>query len=462
MSETLDNQLEQARQLHSQKALTQAQAIYEQLLAQDTKNAEILHLLGVCHYQQGHTDDAITCLEAAIEHQPGFIDAHYRLAIAYSKKGDDKKTQMLLEATLLLAPKHFPALFQLGNFLMRKGAIEKAIEHYQKAEKIKVDHYELQVNLGHAYFLNHQYLLARDNYHYAIELENNDPAIHFNLGVIAEKEQQENHAINHYINAIKIDENYIAAHFNIALLYLTKAHPAKALKHLKIVRALNDNDESTDYLIKALEKDERLKRAPAKYIEQLFDQYADHYDLHLTKGLAYNIPEKFMELYKNLNRHDNTALDLGCGTGLCAQTFTKYITHIEGLDLSANMLALAKKTGAYQKLYQQDIFDFLTENKKRYDLIIAGDVLVYIGELSALFPLIANALNPSGGMLCNIEKSEQLGYQVDQSGRFKHHSEYIVKQARDAGLSLTKQVQASTRYQQNHPVAGEIFFLEKS
>lgn len=462
MSDTFALELDKAKGLHAKKLLSKAQHAYEALIEKDKKNAQVLHLLGVCYYQQTNLDKAIACLEKSIELEPAFVDAHYRLAIAYGKKNDNEKKQLLLEATTQLSPQHFPALFQLGNFFMQKENIEKAISYYQRAEKIKIDHYELQVNLGHAYFLNKEFLLARDNYHYALELEPSDPVLHFNLGIIAEKENNENQAINHYLNAIKVDENHFPAHFNVALLFLIKDHPSQALEHLKKVRALNYGDESTDYLIKALEKDERLKRAPASYIENLFDQYADHYDLHLTKGLAYNVPKAFKALHENSKRHDKTLLDLGCGTGLCGSEFKDTIEHIDGVDLSANMLALAKKTQCYKKLYQQDVFTFLNKTTKRYDLMIAGDVFVYIGELEKLFPLIAHALNDNGCLIFNVEKTQKPNYHVDQSGRFKHHEDYIVTLAKTHGFTVTQQQAATTRYQNNIAVDGWEFVLVKA
>lgn len=461
MNEAFALELDKAKKLHAKKLFSKAQLAYETLIEKDKTNAQVLHLLGVCHYQQANLDKAITCLEKAIEFQPAFVDAHYRLAIAYGKKNDNVKKQLLLEATIQLSPQHFPALFQLGNFFMQRENVEKAIFYYQKAEKIKIDHYELQVNLGHAYFLNKDFLLARDNYHYALELEPNDPVLHFNLGIIAEKENNENKAINHYLDAIEVDGNHFPAHFNVALLFLTKDHPGKALEHLKKVRELNYGDESTDYLIKALENDERLRRAPATYIENLFDQYADHYDLHLIQGLSYNVPQAFKALYQKENRQDKTLLDLGCGTGLCGIKFTDAIKHIDGVDLSKNMLAVAKKTQRYQKLYQQDIFSFLKETTNHYDVMTAGDVFVYIGELEQLFSLIANALNDNGCLVFNVEKAKKANYHVDQSGRFKHHHDYITTLANACGFTISQQQSATTRYQNNVAVEGWEFVLIK-
>ena len=98
-------------------------------------------------------------------------------------------------------------------------------------------------------------------------------------------------------------------------------------------------------------------------------------------------------------------LDLGCGTGRVGAWLRDYSHSLTGVDLSPPMLAVARRKGLYDKLYYEDIHDFLQRKALEvqqqrnlsggkdsssvslgaFDLIVAADVLPYIGEVDDLF-----------------------------------------------------------------------------
>ncbi len=67
------------------------------------------------------------------------------------------------------------------------------------------------------------------------------------------------------------------------------------------------------------------------------------------------------------------------------------------------MLAKARKRNLYTNLALGDICDVLEADTRRYDLVIAGDVLIYIGDLARLFTLIAERLTRGGMLAFSIE-----------------------------------------------------------
>ena len=48
-------------------------------------------------------------------------------------------------------------------------------------------------------------------------------------------------------------------------------------------------------------------------------------------------------------------LDLGCGTGSLASYLRPFSKKLDGVDLSLDMIKLAKATGFYDSLYQQEL-----------------------------------------------------------------------------------------------------------
>ncbi len=82
---------------------------------------------------------------------------------------------------------------------------------------------------------------------------------------------------------------------------------------------------------------------PVAYVEQLFDDYADRFETALVEKLDYKVPGRLAALIEAKGRaHYAHAIDLGCGTGLMGVELRARVDHLEGYDLSANMLAKAE------------------------------------------------------------------------------------------------------------------------
>jgi predicted TPR repeat methyltransferase len=202
--------------------------------------------------------------------------------------------------------------------------------------------------------------------------------------------------------------------------------------------------------------------APA-YVARLFDQYAPRFDEHLINGLGYRAPallrDAVAEMCTRTNRrmHFARALDLGCGTGLAGAAFRDCVEHLEGVDLSAGMVAQACAKGIYDALFVGDIVDRLRALPDRgLDLILAADVLVYIGDLMPLFTQIARVLASGGMCAFTAESHDGDGYGIGNDTRYAHSRSYIEESAGETGLTLHLLRAASTRQNKAAGVPGII------
>jgi len=97
----------------------------------------------------------------------------------------------------------------------------------------------------------------------------------------------------------------------------------------------------------------------AKTPAELAAAYADwsnHYDSE-TLGIGYTLPFLITSwLARHVQKGLGPVLDAGCGTGLSGP-FVRALGYddVEGLDLSPDMLALAKARGVYSKLTQAEL-----------------------------------------------------------------------------------------------------------
>jgi predicted TPR repeat methyltransferase len=88
------------------------------------------------------------------------------------------------------------------------------------------------------------------------------------------------------------------------------------------------------------------------------------------------------------------------------------------------MLARAAERNIYDRLVRAELTEFLSASPAAFDVIVAADVLIYIGDLTHLAIAAATALRPGGLFAFSIEVTDA-GYRFLTSGRFAHAPLYI-------------------------------------
>jgi len=202
---------------------------------------------------------------------------------------------------------------------------------------------------------------------------------------------------------------------------------------------------------------------PPGYVRALFDQYAPQFDFSLTEGLDYRAPALLFEtVEKTVRRAGRPArfeamLDLGCGTGLGAAPFRAQVVRLTGVDLSAGMIAQARKKALYDRLEVRELVEFLAAElgaATTYDLVIAADVFVYLPDLSAMAAAVRRLLTPLGLFAFTVETHDGEGVLLRDTLRYAHGAAHVRNAIEDAGLSLVHLQEAATRTEKNRPVPG--------
>lgn len=92
-------------------------------------------------------------------------------------------------------------------------------------------------------------------------------------------------------------------------------------------------------------------------------------------------------------------LDIGCGGGLLSEPFARLGADVTGIDLSPDLINIAKIHAAQEKLkidYQcLDAKDLLNK-KKRYDIVTALEVIEHVSDPAAFIKTATQLLKPKG------------------------------------------------------------------
>ena len=210
----------------------------------------------------------------------------------------------------------------------------------------------------------------------------------------------------------------------------------------------------------------RANRCPPGYMRNLFDNFAPHYDRTMLEKLGYRAHLDLRALANRVlprERPPRRVLDLGCGTGLVGEAFKDLAAggRLDGIDIAPRMIEAARARGIYDDLILGDIETVLPALAPRYDLILAADTMIYIGDLSATFKGVATRLEAGGFYLFAVESKEADGWEQTPMHRFRHSESYLRSLAHQAGLDFVDIMDCKLRNEASAPVPGFAVALQK-
>jgi predicted TPR repeat methyltransferase len=196
------------------------------------------------------------------------------------------------------------------------------------------------------------------------------------------------------------------------------------------------------------------------HVRRLFDQHAPGFDASL-RHLNYCGPQLLAAAVAAVQRaagrptRFGAMLDLGCGTGLVGAAFRADVDHLTGVDISAAMTAEARRRALYDQLETGELLEFLAAEEaagRRYGLVVAADVLVYVRDLARVAAAVRQVLAPAGLFAFTVESHAGEGVLLCESLRYAHSATCV--RAAMAGLELVRLEEVATRTERRAPVPG--------
>lgn len=228
-------------------------------------------------------------------------------------------------------------------------------------------------------------------------------------------------------------------------------------------RKRGGDTELNDWFLAGVGAAEVPAAAPSAYVERLFDDYATDFDEHLVEVLGYRGHQLLVEnLPRFAERRFASALDLGCGTGLCGPLLAPHVDRLVGVDLAGGMLERARALGVYDRLDRAEVVAWLEASRERFDLIVAADVLVYIGDLAPLFAAARRALADDGVFGFSIERQagdEDAPFSLQANMRYAHSARHVRELAARHGFTVVHELEATMREDRREAVLGIYFYL---
>ena len=437
---------------------------YIKSLSLDQKNANTHNNYGLLLYEQSQYTLAQEQFYKALSIQKNHIAAMYNLGLTLCSQNRTQEAAAYFESITIAEPSYYKPYFSLAKIFLKEKNFSKANEYLLKLTEIHKNNIEFLIATVNILLEHNRYQEAKPYAEKAQQLQPKNRDIIYNLAVIATKEVKLTDAIELYLSILSKNKNHFASLNNIAIIYLELQQNDKAIKHFRKALALQPENTSIKYTLDFLTQKSVASSAPTEYLKNLFDEYADHFDVHLQEGLNYRAPELLKEQivkYKNPTKNSMAILDLGCGTGICGETFKFCANFLVGTDISSKMVLKAKEKNCYNETHVVENLHYLGINRNKFDLITAADVFVYQGDLEETFKRCNVALKKNGLLTFSIETCERKNYKLQTTGRFAHSINYIEELTKKTGFLLISKTISATRKQFENDVFGGIFVAEK-
>ena len=151
------------------------------------------------------------------------------------------------------------------------------------------------------------------------------------------------------------------------------------------------------YALRGDDPDETLK---------LYADWAETYDQTMLDGLFYRSPRRIAKLAAEaVARRDVRALDVGCGTGLLANSLrAEGFNRVDGLDYSAPMLAVAQREGRIDKAFLRDLNERLDMGTECYDMLVSTGTFTHGHVGAGCLPELLALLVPGGRLICTVHR----------------------------------------------------------
>ncbi|WBL32778.1 methyltransferase domain-containing protein [Sinirhodobacter sp. HNIBRBA609] len=254
-----------------------------------------------------------------------------------------------------------------------------------------------------------------------------------------------------YLQALEVAPGWVAGWYRLGEIRTEHGLPAAGEAFAEALRLDPADQLGAALRLDLLRGQPLVETMPSAFVETLFDQYADHFDHALVETLNYRAPQL---LRAGLEGEFARVLDLGCGTGLMGAELRASARHLEGWDISAEMLREAEAKGVYDRLEKADL-SVLAPVVDAYDLITAADVFAYLGALEQIVGGVALALAPGGRFAFTVEAYEGEGFVLRESRRYAHSEDYVCDLLARAGFEA-RIGRAVLRMDRGAPIEGLI------
>jgi predicted TPR repeat methyltransferase len=419
------------------------------------ERAKAAFVEGVQHSQAGRHAEAEACFEASLALWPERSSTLFNLGAMRVRLGKYESALAVLDRALALDAEQADAWCQRGIALAALDRAADAVASFERALKLDTQCAPALYHLGCTLNELHRPANALAAFERLLKQQPQHAEAWFRHGQTLQVLERHAEALPSYERALALDATLPQAWLNRAGILKETGRSDEAIAAYRAAQAHGADAEQVAFHLAALGGGSAPASAPRAYVQALFDDYAEGFEQHLVGALNYRGHRVLVEMLQRAaaGRRVQRALDLGCGTGLCGPLLKAFAARVDGVDLSAQMLARAQARQVYDQLVVADITEHLQGTDVCYDVVNAADVFTYIGDLSVVFAAVRRVLWPGGLFGFSVEAApSNVDFELHGSLRYAHSRRHVEALAQALGYTLLQCVQQALREDQRQPI----------
>ncbi len=419
--------IDQGRRFHAAGKLREAELAYRQALQRQPEHPVALNLLGAIALQVRKPRVAEGCFRRALVADPNYAEAHNHLGAVLAAQKRWEEAEAAYRRALALRPNNAETLHNLGLLLVRTKRVDEGIAAYRRS----------------------------------LELMPKFAAAYYNLGMAFLEEGKVDEAIENHRKAVELDPRFAESFVHLGRALMEKGRKEEAIKVMRQGMQVHPGSQELRFLLSGATGDQAVKNTPPGYVASMFESYAPRFERHL-KHLQYRGPEYLVEAVRAAApQRKFEMLDIGCGTGLCGVAFKEMTTRLVGVDLAPAMVLRAQARGIYHEVGVGEAEALMRARADGFDLVVAGDVLIYVGELEGTFAAVQTTLREGGLFAFTAEKEEGDRVVLRESLRYAHPLDYLRAAAGRHGMEVVSAEEKPLRTEFEKPVAAWVVVMRK-
>lgn len=281
-----NSQLNYALSLHQAGGIAEAAKLYEEILAKEPNNVEILHLLGILAAQQEDFKHAYELISRAISINPQSPTLHNSMGNILRHLNQLENALKHYNFAIRLEPNNAVTYNNMAIIYQKLNHIAVAITHYREAIKLNPKYTDAHYNLGAILLLQNDIENAFKQFNTTVLLQPKHAAAHCNLALIYQQKNEIEQALNHYIKALRTDPNNITAHHNLGTILVTKNKVNSAIRHFQKTLQLDPLHQEAFYNLGAAFMLQNKPESALKYFLRL-SQLVKEFDVYYNLGIIY-------------------------------------------------------------------------------------------------------------------------------------------------------------------------------
>lgn len=406
--------------------LAEAEQCFSGSLAALPGRASTLTNRGATRLRLGRPQEALADLELALATNPEDAEAWAHRAVALGELGRVEEALACDDKLLAMVPQSAPAWLHRGLMLARLSRHADALAAFKTLTELEPGHGDAWLHHGEA-------LLRLD---------------------------REEEALASFDKCVAIAPDSAFAWGRRGAILKQLKRPAEAVAAFERAIALGGDVEINTYLLASVAQRDAPAAAPRSYVQSLFDGYADDFDKHLVEVLHYQAHTVLVENLPHATGRYSSVLDMGCGTGLSAPLLRPIAGYLEGVDLSAKMVERSRASGLYDAVFEAELVDHLGATTRTYDLLLATDVFIYIGDLAPAFAGVRRVIEADGVFCFSVEQADNdIDFTLQARLTYAHSERYLRKLAQQHGFEVLDISSRPVREDQRVPVMGLYAYL---